>query len=263
MAACRNSADERGVLQQQHPPRLVIAAVLERVVDGVGGRDGVQRHDAGRAHEHFARGLEQRVVDGAGRHTAIEQLHDCVAGDVFIAVTQKIEQFLRGGGIGFAGEPVGADILHELRIAASGSVGREIVVSGIGAPAPVEQRVGERAEDGFRVAPADGLECAPTVRHVDRLVADVAEIARAVAGEQLEALLRAEMPRERRGGHIGGRLIPAIHRALECGTRLMRRRHGGFVERGHRPVALLHIARLGVLELIHGPEQRQPAVAIR
>ena len=56
--------------------------------------------------------------------------------------------------------------------------------------AAIEQRVGERAQHRFGVLPADHFERAKAVRHVDRLVADVPKIARAVAGEDLEQLVR-------------------------------------------------------------------------
>ena len=75
--------------------------------------------------------------------------------------------------------------------------------------AAVQQRVGQRAQHRLGVLPADDFQGAEAVRDVDRLVPDVAEIARAVAAEDLEELIRARGPRAARPRRHRRRLRPS------------------------------------------------------
>src|SRR5207237_1411798 len=80
------------------------------------------------------------------------------------------------------------------------AIGAEVIVSRILALV-LQQRVRQRAEHRLGVLPADRFERAEGVGDVDRLVADVAEVAGATAGEQLEA----GFPPGRAGARARGR----------------------------------------------------------
>jgi hypothetical protein len=109
----------------------------------------------------------------------------------------------------------------------------------------------------------DAIERPHAVRHVDRLVADVAEVARGVSPEQLDDFLARRRARHTRNRGVGRALVPALHRIDERLTRLLSRRHTRFRDRPHRPIALTHVCRLRPLELIERPEDRQPPIALR
>src|SRR5262249_45861765 len=101
------------------------------------------------------------------------------------------------------------------------------------------------------------------VGDVDRLVADVAEVAGAVAQEDLEDLPQPRRAREGGDGAVGPLRVPVVHRLHEAGLRLVGGGEPGLLDRPHAPVAPALVARLRGLEVVDRPEQRQPAVPVR
>ncbi len=126
-----------------------------------------------------------------------------------------------------------------------------------------QQRVGQRTQYRLGVLPTDELQRPLRAGHEDRLVTDGTEVSGAVAVEQLEDLLgrrRASQAGDRR---VGCGFIPVVHRGDERRASFVAWRDRRFVHRPHRPMALLHVAGLRVLEIVRRPEQRQPAFGFR
>ena len=95
-----------------------------------------------------------------------------------------------------------------------GAIGRLVAVGRV--PLLVlQQGVGQRPEDRLGVLPADALERPPTVGHVDRLVADVAEVAAPIADEELVDFVGPGRPGQAGDRRVGGRLVPVVHRRDE------------------------------------------------
>ena len=94
------------------------------------------------------------------------------------------------------------------------------------------------------MVPADALERAPAIGHENGLVAQLAEVTRAIAAEQLKNLLRAGAANQTADGRIGRGLVPILQRVCERLFGFFRRRHFQFVHGTHRPIAFLHVLRL-------------------
>ena len=90
-----------------------------------------------------------------------------------------------------------------------------VALGGVAFPAAIQQGVGQRAQDRLGVLPADALERPPTVGDVDRLVADRAEVAGAVAEEELVDLVGTGGAGQAGDRRVGGRLVPVVHRRDE------------------------------------------------
>jgi hypothetical protein len=67
---------ERSILQEQKTPGFVIERLAMRKVQRVRGRGRVQADDAGFAHQHLRRSLEQCVPERLRCDPAIEKLDD-------------------------------------------------------------------------------------------------------------------------------------------------------------------------------------------
>src|SRR5262245_13071505 len=113
------------------------------------------------------------------------------------------------------------------------------------------------------MAPADVLQRTPTVSDIYCLVADVAEVAGAEAAKDLENFPLAGGANQAGNGRVGRPFVPIVHGLNELLPGLLRSRHGRFVYRPHRPITLAHIAGLRLLEIIQGPEDREPTIRIR
>ena len=115
-----------------------------------------------------------------GDDPAIQELDDLPAGVLVGAGPQGREQVGRGGVLALARGPAFPDPRGQELAAPPGAVGRVVAVGRV-AVVVLEQGVGQRAEDRLGVLPADAVQRPPAIGHVDRLVADVAEVAGAVA----------------------------------------------------------------------------------
>ena len=80
-------------------------------------------------------------------------------------------------GAGFPVEPAAGNLLYQFEVAAIRTVGRQVGFGRIGIAVAIDDRVNERAKDGFGVVPANVLQRAKTVGNVDFLVPDLADIA--------------------------------------------------------------------------------------
>src|SRR5690349_5655521 len=107
--------------------------------------------------------------------------------------------------------------------------------------------------------PADDLQRAETVGDKNGLVSNVAEIAWADAREKFERLLVIQRSRHSCGGGISRTFIPCVHRPDELLRRVFLRGHTLLIDGVHSPaVAFALVHRLRALEVIEGPEDRQP-----
>src|SRR5262245_25476101 len=88
----------------------------------------------------------------------------------------------------------------------------EVGFGRVGITSPLEQSISQRAKDRFGVLPPDRLKRAPTVRNVDRLVADISKIPHAVTAKDFKNLLRPCRSRQTNDCGISPRLIPVVHR---------------------------------------------------
>ena len=149
----------------------------------------------------------------------------------------------------------------QLLVVPPGPVGRVVALGGV-AVLVHQQGIGQRPQDRLGVLPADALERPTTVGHVDRLVADRAEVAGAVAEEQLVDLVGPGRSGQGRHGRVGRRLVPVVHGRGERRAGLAGGRDGRLVHRAHRPVPLADVLRLRALEVVERPEDRQPAVGV-
>ena len=131
-------------------------------------------------------------------------------------------------------------------------VGREVTIF----EAEIEHSKHERAHHRLGVLPADRLERAPRVRRENRLMADIAVIARAVAPHALDDLMRPFGADQRRHRAVGALLIPDIHGGAEFLPGVLgagqRSTHGTQVE-----IPVIDVALLGLFEVVERPEQRQ------
>ena len=160
--------------------------------------------------------------------------------------------------------PAVVDFLDQLNIAAIGPIWVEIGFSGILFSAvAIEHGIGQRTQHRLGVLPADGLERAKAVGEVNLLMADLAEIAHAVAAENFEDLVSGRGAGQADNRHVGGRLVPVVHGFDEGLAGGVAGGNGRFIDGSHRPVAFAHVGGLGILECIDGPENREPAVLIR
>src|SRR5262249_43980261 len=139
----------------------------------------------------LARAIEEGVPDRLRRNSSVEQLDNLVAGVAVRALTQGREQVGRGRRIGLTVLPALLDLRRQLEVALPGAVSGIVALRRVAAPLVVQQGIRERAEDRLGVLPADAVQRAPAVGHVDRLVADRAKIAGTVAEEELVDLVGA------------------------------------------------------------------------
>ncbi len=219
--------------------------------------------DAGGSHEELTRAGEEGVEDGLRGDAPVEELDGHVADVARGAGADGLEEIGGGLGAGFAVEPAIRQAGDEFEILAKGAVGRQIGFRGVllGAGA-VEQGVGEGAQDGFGVLPADDFQRAEAVGDVDGFVADVAKIARAIPAEDFEEFVRRGTAGEGGDGGIGGGLVPVVEGLGEGLLRAVGGWEGGFVDGSHRPIAGADVLGLRGFELVDGPEDREPAVAV-
>ncbi len=253
--------EERGVLEHQQPAGPVVAAGLEGEVQGVGRGHGVERDEARLAEQQLAGAVEQGVPDRLRGDPAVQERDDLFAGIVVGARAQRGEQVGRGRRIGRAPDPIALDPVRALLVASPGPVGRVVAPGGV-AILVHQQGTGQRPQDRLGVLPADALERPTTVGHVDRLVADRAEVAGAVPEEQLVDFVGPGRAGQGRHGRVGRLFVPPVHRRGERLAGPAGGRDGRLVHRPHRPVALADVLRLRALEVVERPEDRQPAVGV-
>jgi hypothetical protein len=91
-------------------------------------------------------------------------------------------------------------------------------------------------------------------------VSDGAEIARAVAKQGLEQPISGCRPQQVHHGSVGAWRVPLLQGEPEGPFRLRGRRDRALGQRAQRPEAVSLLCRLGRLEDIRGPQDRQPAV---
>ena len=193
---------------------------------------------------------------------AVQQFDHSIGGLLPISGAQHREHFGAGFGIEQARGPTGTDFVRKRIIAAAGTIRLGIAFCRI--PLLVfQQGVGEGSQHRFGMMPTDRLQRAPTVSHVNGLVPDVPEITGAVAAKPVEDFLRSRRLGQSRDSYIGTGGVPLIHGFGKGLAGFGGVRHGFLIHRAHGPVALGDIAGLGRFKLIHGPEQGQPAVAVR
>src|SRR5882724_1899417 len=111
--------------------------------------------------------------------------------------------------------------------------------------------------------PANGLEQSPTVGHVNGFVADLAEIARAIAAKDFEYLLGASGASQSGYRSVGGGFIPMVHGFEEGRFGFWRTRDSGLDGWRHGPVPLADILGLRVFEGVKRPEYGQPPIGVR
>src|SRR5262245_10924024 len=71
--------------------------------------------------------------------------------------------------------------------------------------------VGERTQNRLGMVPADHFQSAEDIADVDDLVADVAKVAAAEAGVDIEEVAGIVVAGHRGGGRIGGLDVPPFH----------------------------------------------------
>src|SRR5690606_20694382 len=140
----------------------------------------------------------------------VELLQGDVTGGLPISAARAREQLARGAVVDASVLPTTADLPHQRFIPSPRAIRFLVAVGGVLIPA-VRKGIGQRAEDRFGMLPTDGLQRAPGVGNIDRLVADVAEVPRAVTAEDLEDGIRALRAGEPRHGRVDGFWIPAVH----------------------------------------------------
>jgi hypothetical protein len=159
------------------------------------------------------------------------------------SAAQRFENRGRRSGIRLSFLPAFGELAGPFQILAARHVGRSVSLRGILAFV-LQQGVSERAQDGFRVPPADGVQRAEGIGDENGFMADVAKIAAAVFREDLEAFVAAGNAGQPGHGGVGGRLVPVVHRIDERFFGLSSGRDFQLIRRGHAPTAFFLIGGL-------------------
>ena len=183
-SAATKEREESGGLQQQESAGFIAGGVLIGVMERIGRCDCVQRHDAGASHKQFSSAEEEGVPEGLWGDAAIELADHSVASLFVGSFAQDRQHIGDGFRAGFALPPFAANLRRQSLVAPPGAVRRGVPFGRIIAFV-IEQGIRQRAQDRLGMAPSDVLQSAPTVGHIDGLVADVAEVAGAEAAKNL------------------------------------------------------------------------------
>ena len=219
-------AEERGEgrgLEERQAARLVVRGVLEDVSRRVERRQRVDGADVGPTHDHLAAGGLERVPDRRRRDARLEQVERLLRHGFRIGGAGDDEEVGRRRGVGLALVPALGRLADDRLVELPGLVGREVPLGG-GVARVVLERERQGAEDRLRVLPADHLEEPLRAGRVDRLMADVPEVAHRVAEEELEDVLGVARPGQRDGGAVHALDVPLLDRVDERPARLVRGR---------------------------------------
>jgi len=174
---------ERGALEQQEPPRRVVAAGQVGVMQSVARRQSMQSHDSWLPHEQLTGSDHHAIPQRLWSNPVVDLLRGPCRHFLFRSLPQQGHQFPGRFGRRLAFLPVGPDPTGQLRVAASGTVGSQIAGRRIRVPFVIQQRAGQRTQYRLGMLPADALQGAPAVGDEDGFMTDRAEVAGAVAIE--------------------------------------------------------------------------------
>ena len=200
-SAASIEGQERGVLKQEHQAGPLAPGPLEQVTNRVGRCHGMKREDAGIAHQELGGATHQPVPDGVGSDSALQQVDDTVCRLFVAAIAQDRQQPVVAPVSAWPLPQSGRTRADMPLIVAPRTIGGRVALHRV-ASFPGEQRIRERSEDRLAVLPADRLERAPGIGHVNRLVANRAEVARGIAREHLEDFPRFQAAGERCGRRV-------------------------------------------------------------
>ena len=121
--------------------------------------------------------------------------------------------------------PVRADSRDPCLVASPGTIRLRITLGGIFAFV-IQQRISQRTQNRLGMLPANVLQRAPTVGHVDGLVANITEITSPIAAKNFKQIVLLRGADQASHGGIGRRFVPVVHGFSECLPRFRSRWHG-------------------------------------
>jgi hypothetical protein len=253
---------EGGRLQHQHPARRIVPAAAVALMQGFGGRVGVDRDDARLSEEQLAGGEDDRRPERL-RVDALPNRRggrpSRVRGAALSEGREQIRDRLRAGR---PGPPVRREGLGELEILSPGPIGGQIALRGVGLVGVVLHGVGQGSQEGLGTRPTQGVQQPMAVGRRDGLVSDAAEIACGIAKQQVEQALLRNRSVESDDRPVRRLGIPALHGRDERVLGLARRRHPIHVDRVHSPAGLTGFFRLAGLEHVGRPKQGRPTILV-
>src|SRR5882762_5011675 len=105
---------------------------------------------------------KKRIPNRLGRNASPDQIHSLVARVVVGSSSEHVQHFTSGAIVDFSAHPSLSDPGRQLLISPPGPVNLIVAACGGGVLEVVMQKSkGQRAQDRFRMLPADELQCPP------------------------------------------------------------------------------------------------------
>ena len=236
---------KRGVLQQQHPPRVVIVADVEGIMQRIRRRHGVQRDNARLPHQQFPAPTNKASQIDCGETPRLMMSTDLGAGVLVGTFAKDGQEFRRGRVDRFALPSSRRAVRRPVRGFASTADRRSASPWNGLSSFVMLQRIGQRPQHRLGMLPADALPaCGGCWRR--RSPCGRCRGSRALRSGTTARRFRSCRAVRAKPGHggIGGCFVPVVHRVDERLPRLVGMRHRRFLHRRHRPVAFAHVRRL-------------------